>query len=248
MMSYEQFIKKYVENNKDVLNRRATEKKRLLKFSEAVSRAISESKKSDTGYGDLAESLASAGLSDSGYADYLRDLTQEKLKDTIIDAENEKALGEAEDDLKFREEAEKAEAERLALEEEERIKAEKDIKAAEKEMKAAEKEIQKLKKTVSSFASANNVVDYSLLYDYAVGIGLSDADAKSVSEMSIKNVKEKLRQKNIEKSREVIISERLTKDQAYSYAINIGLSEEDALLLAEFAYKMNQAADRIIGD
>ena len=236
MTSYEDIIKRYVERNLDTLNEKASSKRRLLKFSEAVSRAITENKKSDTGYGDIAESLASAGLSESGYADYLKERGNKALIKDLSAAENEKELSEARDDVHYREELQRLENERLEAEKKEQERLEKEA-----------KEIEKLKKTVASFASANSVVDFEILYDYAISLGLSEDDAKAVSESSVASIKEKIRTNNIEKTRKVIISERLTKPQAYSYAISLGLSEEDAMALSEFAYKMNQDAEYIVG-
>jgi len=277
LKSYEEIIKDYVTANADVLNRKASSKKRLIKFSEAISRAIAEKKKSDTGYGILAENLASIGLSGSGYADYLMARGKKNMLTGIENAAGEKELSEASDDILFREEAARLEAKRLEeekklaeekrkeqekleaerLKEEERLEKEKlaEEKRLEKERLEAEaklekeaKEREKLKNTVASFAKANNVTDYSLLLEYALSIGLSEDDAKEVCEKSVTTVREKIRTKNIEKARDVIISERLTKPQAYAYALHIGLSEEDATELSEFAYKMNQDTDYITGN
>ncbi len=252
MKKYEEFIKNYVESNADVLNKKASSNKRLLKFSEAVTRAITEKKKSDTGYGDLAESLASLGLSRSGYADFLRERGKKLSLNEIQDAEDQKSLWEARDELELREETERLENERLEEEKKEEERIEKEKLAAEKKEKERlekeAKELEKNKNTVLSFAAANNVVDFSILYDYAISLGLPESEAKAVAESGTASVKEKIRTKNIEKTREVIISERLTKNQAYAYAKNLGLDESDAEELAEFAYKMNQDTDYILGD
>ncbi|MBQ7333524.1 MAG: hypothetical protein IJW38_04160 [Clostridia bacterium] len=251
MKKYEEFIKNYVESNADVLNKKASSNKRLLKFSEAVTRAITEKKKSDTGYGDIAESLASLGLSGSGYADYLRERGNKLSLNEIQDAADQKNLWEARDELELREETERLENERLEEEKKEEERAEKEKLAAEKKEKERlekeAKELEKNKNTVLSFAAANNVVDFSILYDYAISLGLPENEAKAVAEAGTSRVKEKIRNKNIEKTREVIISERLTENQAYTYAKNLGLDENDAKELAEFAYKMNQDTDHIIG-
>ena len=286
MKKYEDIIRNYVMKNTDVINSKAPSKKRLIKFSEAVSRAILEKRKSDTGYGDIAESLASAGLSDSGFQDYLNEKSEKESLESVALAEREKNLSESYDafdesvrldklekerlkaeekeklrlekieaeklkaEKKEKEKLEKLEKERLEKEQKEKEKLEKEKLAAEKkEQEKLEKEAKeraKLKKTVLSFAEGNNITDSKVLYNYALSLGLPEEDALSVSESGANNVREKLRVRNIEKARELIISQRFTKSQAYAYAINLGLPETDALNLADFAYKMNQDTDFII--
>lgn len=252
MKKYEDLIREYVEKNADTLNGKAPSKKRLMKFSEAVSRAILERKKSDTGYGDLAESLAAAGLSDSGYAVYLKSRYDggglSEIKEAAEKKQHAEAVDTHEAELKAemdRLAAEKAEAERLEKEEKDRLAAEKvEAEKAEK----AEKERQKNKNTVASFAEANKVTDASVLYTYAISLGLSTEDAKEISETSAAKVKEALRAKNIEKAREYIVEQRFTYEQAYAYAEHLGLDENDAKELAEFAYRLNQDTESLFGD
>lgn len=270
MKKYEDLIREYVEKNADTLNGKAPSKKRLIKFSEAISRAILERKKSDTGYGDLAESLAAAGLSDSGYAVYLKSRYDgsglSEIKEAAEKKQHEEAVDTHEAELKAemdRLAAEKAEKERLEKEEKDRLaaekaekerleKEEKDRLAAEKaeaeRAEKAEKERQKNKNTVASFAEANKVTDASVLYTYAISLGLSPDDAKEISDASAAKVKEALRAKNIEKAREYIVEQRFTYEQAYAYAEHLGLDENDAKELAEFAYRLNQDTESLFGD
>lgn len=235
-MKYEDFIRDYVKENAEVLNKKAVGKRTLLKFSEAVSRAISDSKKSDTGYGNTAELLANAGLSSSGYADYIKSRARLGFKEKLDMAEDEKREAELIGDIEYREEEERLKKEAL-------MKEEREKEALEKE----KEKLNKLIKTVQSFASVNDVEDYEKLYRYALSLGLPEDIAKEVSEESTMRVREEIRGKNIDKARSVIVSERLTKDQAYQYAKSLGLSTEDAEMLAEFAYKMNQDTSSITG-
>ncbi len=281
MKKYEDFISDYITKNAASLNGKAPSKKRLIKFSEAVTRAIMERKTRDTGYGELAERLAKSGLSNSGYSAYLSERQRELSLDGVKSAAEEKLHSEALDTHDERVEKERLEAERLKAEEEERLRLEKEEKARlekeekeklklekeeaerlekeEKDRLAAEKKEaerlekeaaarEKNKKTVLSFAEANKVTDSSVLYTYALSLGLSDADAKEVSEAGARGVREKIRLTNIEKVREYIVLQRFTDAQAYAYAIQLGLEEADAKELADFAYKLNQDTEAIFGE
>ena len=262
MKKYEDLINDYISKNAPTLETRQPSKKRLIKFSEAVTRAMVERKKSDTGYGSLAESLAEAGLSGSGYEKYLRErkssLALNEAKSEIDSAELTDATESYEkrlqDELleKERLEAEKKEKEKLKKEEEKRLLAEEKEKlnAEKKEAERLEKEAEareKAKKTILSFAEANKVTDSRILYNYALSLGLSEEDALSVSESAAANVMEKIRVSNIEKVREHIVLQRFTDEQAYAYAIHLGLEERDAKELADFAYKLNQNTENILG-
>ena len=147
MKKYEDFIREYVEKNAESLNSPVPTKKRLIKFSEAIGRAILERKKSDTGYGGLAERLANAGLSRSGYADYLNErsnsLGLKKINASEGDKNRLEALDVYDKRLSF-----EAEEERRLQEEKKRLEAEKKEKERlEKEKLAAEKkEAERLEK------------------------------------------------------------------------------------------------------
>lgn len=276
MKKYEELIKEYVEKNADSLNSPPPSKNRLIKFSEAIGRAILERKKSDTGYGRLAEKLANAGLSGSGYADYLNErsnsLGLKKIKASegeknhleALDLYDERLMQEAEEEKRLREEEKRLEAEKKEKErlEKEKLAAEKKeaerLEKLEKEKLAAEKKeaerLEKLKKekeknknTVLSFAEANKVTDAATLYTYALSLGLEKDDAKEIAEAASTAVREKIRITNVEKVREYIVSQRFTDKQAYEYALYLGLDESDAKELADFAYKLNQDTESIFG-
>ena len=126
MKKYEDLINDYISKNAPTLKTHKASKKRLIKFSEAVTRAMVERKKSDTGYGSLAESLAEAGLSGSGYEKYLRErkssLALNEAKSEIDSAE----LTDATESYEKRLEDELLEKERLEAEEKEKEKLKKE--------------------------------------------------------------------------------------------------------------------------
>lgn len=262
MKKYEDVIKEYVERNADSLNPKGPSKKGLIKFSEAVSRAILERKKSDTGYGDIAERLGSAGLSAGGYADYLKSRSEKAQLDSLRTAYEENEIDEAVFDYEERLEKERLEEERRIAAEKEKEELEKlekkELEKLEKEKLAAEKkeaerlekeanEKKRIKKSILSFANANKISDTEVLYSYALSLGLDEEAAREVAESAAASVGEILRQKNLEKAREHIIEERFTRNQAYTFAKNLGLSEADALELADLAYKLNEDLDFILG-
>lgn len=214
----EEYLKGYV-NNKQYVRNPAPTAKNAIKFSEAISRAVNERKLRDAGYGAEAERLASTGLSQSGYKDYLERRNNALFKNELDDALDEKISGEIKSAMKH----------------------------AELENERAKNVILGMDKVVR-FAYKNSITDFDELYNYALGVGLSEYNAKEAAENGVKKTSVRIRSNNIEKTRNAIVSKRLTKTQAYEYAISLGLSEEDALELSKLAYKINQDSDYIIGD
>ena len=147
MKKYEELISDYLAKNADTLTGKAPSKKRLIKFSEAISRAILERKKNDAGYGDLAESLAAAGLSDSGYASYLSERNKNRGIAEIKSAADEKLHAEAVDTHEEELEAERLLAERLEEEEKEKLKLEEEEKKSLKQRQRRRKSSKRKKRS-----------------------------------------------------------------------------------------------------
>ena len=176
--------------------------------------------------------------------------------------EAEKAAEKAAKEEAERLEAEaKAEAERLAAEEkakQEKIKAEEKAreeakKAAEKlasqaakEESAAKKSYQKIKeqliKNTESDLKELGVINYDEAYEYALKAGLDETNAASIS----KSVTDVERNAAMTKVTNTIISKYLTMNQAKEYALALGLSEEDAQKLGEFAFRTNESVGDIV--
>ena len=260
MKKYEDFINEYVENNKHTLESKAPSKKRLIKFSEAISRAILERKKSDTGYGDLAESLASAGLSDSGYAKYLgerKDKTGlakvQEAEDKKVHAEaldsyevqiekeiNEKKKLEAEEKERLRLEKEekkrleKEEKERLKLEKEEALRLEKEQKEKEKQEKAEKERLEKEEKArLEAERKAAEKLEKERI-----------AAEKQEAERLEKLAKE--REKNKKTLLSFAESNKVTDANVlYTYALSLGLDEADAKEISETAASNVKAKLRV---
>ncbi len=188
-------------------------------FSKAVKNALLKASKSDTGYGTNAEALASAGLGQSGYLGYLNELKSRELKSSFDKISGDKLAKEAK--ARFINEAETAKAEHNT---------------------------ERMKKTLISYAKREEITDYDTLFEYALYTGLSEEDAKSAVNTAIDEAKSHIRQNAITKTRNAIVTRRFTKTQAYAFAKELGLSEEDATALSNYAYKMNQNTEYIIGE
>lgn len=228
-LTLEDYIKEYAAKN-SVTDKSPSGKKTLANFSDAIRSLLTSAKMSSAGYGARAEQLSSLGLSGSGYGDYLKTKTENILLSKLGTLENKKIKTNV-----------KADAAHLAyIEQYEKEKAE-----AEKEYAARQ---ESLKNKLTSYAKTNGITDYDELYKYGIASGLSEENAKVAAERGVREAKNKIRLQNIEKAQSVIISKHLTKTQAYEYAVTLGLSEEDAKSLAEFAYKINQDTDYIAGD
>lgn len=181
-------------------------------FAEAVEQAITNRRRSGAGFGATAERLAEAGLERGGVGDYLEGRASGSLT---------AALG-------------KAENARLAAEATRRMEKEKEEAALDEKLNA-------IKNKVLYYALAEGITDYDLLYTYATNAGLDDADARAAALSGAAATKESIRKKAIAKVQSTIISKRLTRNQAYEYAISLDLDEEAARELAELAYRMNES-------
>ena len=182
---------------------------------------------------------------------------EEKAKKEA-EQEAEKA---AKEEAKRLEQEAKAEAERLAAEEkakQEKIKAEEKAreeakKAAEKlasqaakEESAAMKSYQKVKeqliKNTESDLKELGIINYDEAYEYALKAGLDETNATSIA----KSVTDVARNAAMTKVTNTIISKYLTMNQAKEYALALGLSEEDAQRLGEFAFRTNESVGDIV--
>ncbi len=186
-------------------------------FSSAISAILNKSRKFDTGYGVLAESLAERGLTASGYSDYIRNTSTDEAKSSVVAEEAKKKLLDAEEMLN-----------------EEKLKEER------------ENKLFQLQDKLISYAKKEGITDYNALYEYAIYTGISKDDAKSAAQAAAQEARDDIRQKAILKTRNSIVNKHLTKKQAYELALSLGLGEEDAKELGELAYKMNQKPDYTI--
>lgn len=239
-------------------------------LSEAIGKLLAESEKNSSDYSAIAETISGAGMKNSGYSKYLAEsalISDKKSLENLLssyvalDSKNasgyEKEIKRIEEErvaeekkaaeLQAKEEAKK-EAERIKKEKEAIKQAEKLAEQAKKEkeenQKAYEKAMNKIYKEVEAEFKASGIVDYDKAYAYARNAGLSEEDAKRLA----KTYTDSSRNSKINKVTSAIISKKLTRNQAKEYALVLGLSQEDADVLAEFAFKTNESVSDIVSD
>ncbi len=273
----EKFIQSYLKNIKPTkkkdgyeawLRENATDGKSEL--SEAIGKLFAESEKNDSDYSAAKESISDAGLKNSGYSRYIAESSLKSDKKSLENLLTSYVALDSKNASGYEKEIRRIEAERLAEEkkaaelqakedakkEAERIKKENEaIKQAEKlaeqakkekeeNQKAYEKAMNEIYKKVEAEFKSSGIVDYEKAYAYARNSGLGEEDAKHLA----KTYTDSARNSKINKVASAIISKKLTKNQAKEYALTLGLSQEDANLLAEFAFKTNESASDIVSD
>ena len=210
------FIKSYLENERIAATRAAAEafpgaKDATGNMGRAVRCAISEYEKSAPTHGAMAESLSGAGLSSSGYADYIRRSSAEKLYGKANSAKATHARETAENAEGY-----KLHTEALLLEKEKKVEA--------------------LKK----LAIEEELTDPDELYSHALATGLTKKEARAAADAALAYAGEKIKENKISKVKSAIVSKRFTGSQAYTYALELGLDEEAAANLREFAARLNE--------
>lgn len=221
-----------------------------------------EKKRSSDVKGALDDYLNTASKSQSSYADYAAKLEAQRAAEEKKEAEakaKEEAKKEAER-IKAEEKAEKerikaeqkAEAERKKAEE----KAEKEAKAAAEKLakeaakaeaekkKKEEQMMEKLYKETKSAIESSKMTSYDEAYDYAIKKGLDESTASELAKTTTDAIRTAAQNKVID----AIISRYMTENQAKQYALKLGLSEEDAKVLAEFAFTVNQSTSDIVNE
>lgn len=98
--------------------------------------------------------------------------------------------------------------------------------------------LKKYEKAIKSIQS-DNLAAYSAAYDRALSFGLDDESAKKAATEASSAVKSTLRQKLLSE----IATKRMTSEMTRAYALTIGLDEEVADELAEYAHKLNESVD-----
>ena len=96
---------------------------------------------------------------------------------------------------------------------------------------------EKLYASIVKDMSAGTNADYDLMLEYASGAGLSDYYAKAAANAAKRAVTEKLRRSVIDAINNQFYSEK----ESYEYALQLGLGEEAAKELSEYAKKMRES-------
>lgn len=219
--SKESFVSDYLKKKKllsysEYLKENTRVAKETLR--ESTKRADSDYAEAKASYGTKAASLLSAGLTASGYGDYL---------DGVAYASRIKATSAAEAAYeKRRSEVDSGYAAYLA--------------SAENEAETAYlKEQKSLAEAFESLLS-QRILDKTSAKAYLVGIGIDEKEADTLAEKSIEVQVGTNERKNF--ILEHVISQCMSYDRAYNYAIANGLSREMAIDIAKTASAALKAA------
>jgi len=210
-------------------------------LSEKIGEAYAEKEKKSSHFSLLNERLSESGLLQSGYAKYLGD-SLESEKDGKI---NLAMQGYLDTDSKnkaayLKEENSLAEAAKKAME-----KAAKEAEKKEKEILKNEEAFRKqLLKDAEAGIKSMSTIDYNEAYKYALEVGLDEENAQKIA----KSITDSRRTSAIEKITTAIFSRNLTTKKTKEYALRLGLPEDDANVLADLAFKMNESAEDIVSE
>lgn len=111
--------------------------------------------------------------------------------------------------------------------------------AYEKYLNEIEGDRQKAYEKAVKSIQSDNIALYSTAYDKALTFGLDEESAKRAATEASNAVKTTLRQKLLAE----IATKRMTSEATKAYALTIGLDEDVADELAEFAHKLNESVD-----
>lgn len=115
--------------------------------------------------------------------------------------------------------------------------AAKGMKEYEAYLEGIEKErLKTYEKAVRSIQS-DNLASYEAAYERALSFGLDEESAKNAATEASKAVKSALRQKLLTE----IATKRMTSEATRAYALTLGLDEDVADELAEYAHKLNES-------
>lgn len=81
-----------------------------------------------------------------------------------------------------------------------------------------------------------SIADFDKAYAYAVSTGLTDDGAKAAAKLATDSVRKKVKESVMKE----ILQKSLTEAQALEYALGLGLTEEDAKELSEYAKAINE--------
>ena len=210
----EEFVKTYIENK--VKSSSVNSYADWLKangvnaekiYSDSIRDITADYERAKSEYGNKAESLAKLGLTASGYSDYLSANAYSTMQKRKAGARDKFAENEAKNRSGYT----------SYLNE-----------IIDKEGKAY--------KSIVSAITSQGIMNYEEAYNYAVGAGLSEENAKLAAKTASDMVRRDVREKVIK----TIIAQNFNKKQAKEYALALGLDESDADELASYAGEINE--------
>lgn len=100
-----------------------------------------------------------------------------------------------------------------------------------------------LEDKLSSYAIKNDISDEESLRLYGKSLGIEPERLAEAARNAISANERYKRDKGFNEVHKNIVYRRLTRNEAYQYALSLGLSEDDATKLGEIAYKINESLD-----
>ena len=176
-------------------------------YSDSIRDITGDYERAKSGYGSLGESLAELGLTASGYSDYLAANAYSTMQKRKMGAKNKYAENEAENRSGY-----------------------------SNYLREISDAASKAYKSVVTAISNEGIMDYEKAYNYAVGAGLSEDDAKLAAKTASDIVRKSIRQSIIK----AIVSKGFNKKQAKDYSLALGLSEAEAEELGKYAAEINE--------
>ena len=109
----------------------------------------------------------------------------------------------------------------------------------EKYLDGMEKDRQKAYDKAVKSIKSDNLTAYDAAYERAISLGLDEESAKKAATEASTAVKQTLRQKLLTE----IATKRMTSEATRAYALTLGLDEDVADELAEYAHSLNESVD-----
>ncbi len=163
-------------------------------FTKAVRSALTKKRQSASDYGAVGEELSDMGLSNSGYQSYLSRLASDKYKSTLSSLEEKRNIAQGQA-----------------------------LSGYADYLRQFAKNEGSLRNSVKEHLLDRNVIDFNTAYEYAINAGLSDSDARSISN-SVYAIN---RQKVIKQILDQVLTLRLDENSVKLYAKAIGLNDDD---------------------
>jgi hypothetical protein len=207
--TFEDYLKKYIKNKAisstkegyaEWLKTNGVDSEKI--YTDTLRDIEADYQKARSEHGAAAEKLAELGLSSSGYSDYLNGVAYYQMQKNKLIAQDRKASNEKENLKGYR--------------------------------NYLEKHKDKAQKTFTSVLTGienAKITDYESAYEYAISAGLEESDATAAAKLATDSVVRKIKESIIKE----IISNKLSEKETAEYAKALGLSEEDAKKLSEYA-------------
>ncbi len=211
--TFEDYLKKYIQNKAisstkegyaEWLKSNGVDSEKI--YTDALRDTETDYRRMKSEHGAAAEKLAELGLNSSGYSDYLNGVAYYQMQKNKLIAKDRKADTEKEN-----------------------------LKGYRDYLERYEDKTQKAFASVLSGIENAKITDYESAYEYAINSGLEDSDAAAAAKLATASVVRKIKESIIKE----ITSNQLSEKETAEYAKALGLSEEDAKELSEYAKSIN---------